>query len=227
MPNSYSRRISSNSSTFALHSIPASCTSAGCSASLGGATAEYQTGPFLCSEISGWSGEYPYSIQPRNLWQICGRIGGKTLLLHHHPSKSRSESTCISADNFAGLCLACAVRQSGFDSRPGHHGPLRAIILRRNSYLLRSDRSFSEKGGHSTLTAHVRKGRFESIQDIRTASGEGEQNDSATKSPHYPRAPQRKVGPFSCWYPGAGSRTAVGAFPAGDHQQWRHAGFLR
>jgi len=25
MPNSYSRRISSNSSTFALHSIPASC----------------------------------------------------------------------------------------------------------------------------------------------------------------------------------------------------------
>src|SRR6266851_2109523 len=103
----------------------------------------------------------------------------------------------------------------------------RAIILRRNSYLLRSDRSFSEKGGHSTFTAHVRKGRFESIQDIRTASGEGEQNDSATKSPHYPRARQRKVGPFSCWYPGAGSRTAVGAFPAGDHQQWRHAGFLR
>jgi CheY-like chemotaxis protein len=51
------------------------------------------------------------------LWQICGRIGGKTLLLHHHPSKSRSESACISADNFAGLCLACAIRQSGFDSQ--------------------------------------------------------------------------------------------------------------
>src|SRR6202023_1032219 len=47
--------------------------------------------------LSGWSGEYHYSIQPRNLWQICGRIGDKTLLLHHHPSKSRQGSACISA----------------------------------------------------------------------------------------------------------------------------------
>src|SRR6266849_925468 len=80
-------------------------------------TPRFSARPPRLGRLSDWSGEYPYSIQARNLWQICGRIGGKTLLLHHHPSKSRWESTCISADNLAGLCRACAVRQSGVDSR--------------------------------------------------------------------------------------------------------------
>ena len=50
-----------------------------------------------------------------DLWQICGRIGGKTSLLGHQWSKRAERNACISAENFAGLCIACAVRQSGFD----------------------------------------------------------------------------------------------------------------
>ena len=59
------------------------------------------------------------SIGSRNLWQIRGRIG-KTLLLNHQRNKCVDRKDCICAGNFAGLCIAGAVRSSGFDSRPGH-----------------------------------------------------------------------------------------------------------
>ncbi len=52
------------------------------------------------------------------------------------------------------MVSVCGCRESGFDSRPGHHGPLRAIILRRNSYLLRSDCGFQPKRRPFNLSAH-------------------------------------------------------------------------
>src|SRR5260370_26742176 len=53
------------------------------------------------------------------------------------------------------------------------------------------------RAADARLTGHFGGGRFESIEVPRGASDEGEQNGSATKSPHYPRARQRKV-TFSC-----------------------------
>ena len=60
------------------------------------------------------------SILPNISWQIRGRIGGKTLLLDHQWNKRAERNTCVCAGKFVGLCLVCAARQSGFDSRPGH-----------------------------------------------------------------------------------------------------------
>ena len=67
-----------------------------------------------------------------NLRQICGRIRGKTSLLGHQWNKRAERNACISAENFAGPCIACAVRQSGFDSRPaaGFRARLSAATLK-------------------------------------------------------------------------------------------------
>src|SRR5580700_1049892 len=48
--------------------------SAGCSASQGGATSEYQTGPFLCSEISGHT-------RGRKMRRLGGYLRGATMAL--------------------------------------------------------------------------------------------------------------------------------------------------
>jgi hypothetical protein len=50
------------------------------------------------------------SIRFKHLWQICGRIGGKTEFLGHQWNKRAERNACISAENFAGLCIACIVR---------------------------------------------------------------------------------------------------------------------